>query len=120
MAAGTNVSPLGFYQFDEEEEEEEDGEGAGRDSFVVNMDFEGIPVKELADPALSNWVHHVQHILPQGRCTWWNPIQVRDKLSPTPSTARKVQLVEPYSGERQAMSDIVYCKEDAFGGFLFR
>ena len=70
------MSPLGFYQFDEEEEEEEDGEGAGRDSFVVNMDFEGIPVKELADPALSNWVHHVQHILPQGRCTWWNPIQV--------------------------------------------
>ena len=46
-----------------------------RDNFVENIDFEGIPVRELIDPSLSNWVHHVQHVLPQGRCTWWNPIQ---------------------------------------------
>lgn len=37
----------------------------GRDNFVENLDFEGIPVKELIDPTLANWVHHVQHILPQ-------------------------------------------------------
>ncbi|WAR19877.1 RSH4A-like protein [Mya arenaria] len=73
ISAGTHISPLGFYQFDEEEEEEEEGEG--RDNFVENLDFEGIPVKELVDPSLSNWVHHVQHILPQGRCVWWNPVQ---------------------------------------------
>ncbi|KAK3757877.1 hypothetical protein RRG08_014433 [Elysia crispata] len=73
ISAGTHISPLGFYQFDEEEEEEEEGEG--RDHFVENMDFEGIPVRELADPSLGNWVHHVQHILPQGRCSWWNPVQ---------------------------------------------
>merc|ERR1711976_150196 len=73
ISAGTHISPLGFYQFDEEEEEEE--EGAGRDNFVENLDFEGIPVRELCDPSLSNWVHHVQHILPQGRCSWWNPVQ---------------------------------------------
>lgn len=72
ISAGTHISPLGFYQFDEEEEEEEE---AQRDNFVENIDFEGIPVRELVDPSLSNWVHHVQHILPQGRCTWWNPIQ---------------------------------------------
>lgn len=40
---------------------------AGRDHFVENIDFEGIPIRELADPSLSNWVHHVQHILPQVR-----------------------------------------------------
>ncbi len=40
---------------------------AGRDSFIVNEEFEGMPVRELADPSLSNWVHHVQHILPQGK-----------------------------------------------------
>ncbi|KAK0041151.1 radial spoke head protein 4 A [Biomphalaria pfeifferi] len=74
ISAGTHISPSGFYQFDEEEEEEEEGEG-GRDHFVENIDFEGIPVRELADPSLSNWVHHVQHILPQGRCSWWNPVQ---------------------------------------------
>ena len=38
---------------------------SGRDNFVENLDFEGIPTKELVDPSLSNWVHHVQHILPQ-------------------------------------------------------
>jgi len=73
ISAGSHISPLGFYQFDEEEEEEEEGEG--RDNFVENLDFEGIPTKELADPSLANWVHHVQHILPQGRCSWWNPVQ---------------------------------------------
>jgi radial spoke head protein 4A len=26
-----------------------------------------MPVRELADPSLANWVHHVQHILPQGK-----------------------------------------------------
>jgi len=73
ISAGTHISPLNFYQFDEEEEEEEEGEG--RDNFVENVDFEGIPVRDLADPSLQNWVHHVQHILPQGRCSWWNPVQ---------------------------------------------
>ncbi len=63
ISAGTQVSPLGFYVFDEEEEEEEDAEG--RDSFIINPDFEGVPVRELVDSTLSNWVHHVQHILPQ-------------------------------------------------------
>ena len=27
VSAGTHISPLGFYQFDEEEEEEEEGGG---------------------------------------------------------------------------------------------
>ena len=42
---------------------------------MENPDFDGIPVKDLVDPTVSNWVHHVQHILPQGRCTWFNPVQ---------------------------------------------
>lgn len=49
--------------FEEEEEEEEESEE--RDSYILNTDFEGINVQELADPSLNNWVHHVQHILPQ-------------------------------------------------------
>jgi len=73
ISAGTHISPLGFYQFDEEEEEEEEGEG--RDNFMVNQEFEGIPVRDLIDPSLANWVHHVQHILPQGRCLWDNPVK---------------------------------------------
>eukprot|EP00918_Siedleckia_nematoides_P107558 GHVU01234607.1.p1 GENE.GHVU01234607.1~~GHVU01234607.1.p1 ORF type:complete len:407 (+),score=107.40 GHVU01234607.1:443-1663(+) len=73
ISAGTHISPLGYYNFDDEEEEEEEGEG--RDNFVENADFEGIPVRELVDPSLANWVHHVQNVLPQGRCTWWNPVQ---------------------------------------------
>jgi len=77
ISAGTHISPLGFYQFDEEEEEEEDNEG--RDTFVENADFEGIPARELTDPTLANWVHHVQHILPQGRCSWHDPTEKNDE-----------------------------------------
>ncbi|KAL6046090.1 hypothetical protein STEG23_023634 [Scotinomys teguina] len=77
ISAGTHVSPLGFYQFGEEEGEEEEVEG-GRDSYEENPDFEGIQVTDLVE-SLSNWVHHVQYILPQGRCTWFNPIQKNEE-----------------------------------------
>uniref|UniRef100_W5NA59 Radial spoke head component 4A n=1 Tax=Lepisosteus oculatus TaxID=7918 RepID=W5NA59_LEPOC len=76
ISAGTQVSPLGFYQFGEEEGEEE--EEAARESFEENPDFEGIPVPELAS-SLSTWVHHTQHILPQGRCVWVNLAQKREE-----------------------------------------
>ncbi|XP_075393720.1 radial spoke head protein 6 homolog A [Tenrec ecaudatus] len=74
ISAATHISPLGYYQFAEEEGDEEEEGGAGRDSFEENPDFEGIPVLELVD-SMANWVHHTQHILPQGRCTWVNPLQ---------------------------------------------
>ncbi|KAM6222454.1 radial spoke head protein 6 homolog A [Rhynchocyon petersi] len=74
ISAATHISPLGFYQFGEEEGDEEEEGGAGRESFEENPDFEGIPVVELVD-SMANWVHHTQHILPQGRCTWVNPLQ---------------------------------------------
>ncbi|KAM4642376.1 radial spoke head protein 6 homolog A [Discoglossus pictus] len=70
ISAGTHVSPLGFYQFGEEEEEEEEGGGA-RSTYEENPEYEGVPVSELTE-SLSNWVHHAQHILPQGRCVWFN------------------------------------------------
>lgn len=77
ISAGTQISPTGFYRFDEEGEAEGEEEG-GRDTFLPNEEFEGIPVRELADPTMQNWVHHVQHILPQGRTKWWNPKKKND------------------------------------------
>lgn len=74
ISAGSQISPIGFYRFDEENEAEGEEED-GRDTFILNEEYEGMPVRELADPSLSNWVHHVQHILPQGRTKWWNPKQ---------------------------------------------
>ena len=74
ISAGTHISPSGFYRFDEENEAEGDEDG-GRDSYVVNEEYEGMPVREFVDASLANWVHHVQHILPQGRTKWWNPKQ---------------------------------------------
>ncbi|XP_074848089.1 radial spoke head protein 6 homolog A-like isoform X2 [Carettochelys insculpta] len=74
ISAGTQISPLGFYQFGEEEGDEEEEGGAGRDTYEENPDFESISVTELVD-SLSNWVHHVQNILMQGRCSWINPSQ---------------------------------------------
>ncbi|KAM9364917.1 radial spoke head protein 4 homolog A-like [Pholidichthys leucotaenia] len=69
ISAGTQVSPQGFYQAREEEGDED--EEAPQDSHEVNPDFEGIPASEMAE-SLNTWVHHVQHILQQGRCTWVN------------------------------------------------
>lgn len=74
ISAGTQVSPLGFYQFGEEEGDEEEEGGAGRDTYEENPDFEPITVVELVD-SLANWVHHTQNILMQGRCSWVNPLQ---------------------------------------------
>nr|XP_040039460.1 radial spoke head protein 6 homolog A isoform X1 [Gasterosteus aculeatus aculeatus] len=67
ISAGTQVSPRGFFRAREEEGDEDE---VVQDSIEVNPDFEGIPVSEMA--SFSNWVHHVQHILQQGRCTWVN------------------------------------------------
>jgi len=72
ISAGTQISPAGFFRFDEENEAEAEEEG-GRDSYVHNEEYEGMPVREFADSSLANWVHHAQHILPQGRTRWWNP-----------------------------------------------
>ncbi|CAM5139778.1 unnamed protein product [Natator depressus] len=74
ISAGTQISPLGFYQFGEEEGDEEEEGGGGRDTYEENPDFETISVMELVD-SISNWVHHVQNILMQGRCSWINPSQ---------------------------------------------
>ena len=63
ISAGTHIAPLQYYTTEEEEEEEEEGGGSGE--FMENPEFEPIPVRELADPSLANWVHHVLHILPQ-------------------------------------------------------
>ena len=36
-----------------------------RDNFIVNAEWEPLPIHDLADSSLANWVHHVAHILPQ-------------------------------------------------------
>lgn len=49
--------------FDEEDEEEED---EIHESCTINVEFEGCSLQELADSSMQSWVHHTQHILPQG------------------------------------------------------
>ncbi|XP_053742045.1 radial spoke head protein 4 homolog A-like isoform X1 [Synchiropus splendidus] len=70
ISAGTQVSPQGYYKVVDEEGDED--EEASRDTCEVNPDFEGIPVANMVD-SFTAWVHHIQHILMQGRCTWKNP-----------------------------------------------
>jgi len=70
ISAGTHVSPLGLYTFDEMEDDDDE---EARDKYVLADDFEGKPLSELLVPDLSGWVHHGQYILPQGRCKWINP-----------------------------------------------
>ncbi|XP_056132818.1 radial spoke head protein 4 homolog A [Lampris incognitus] len=70
ISAGTQVSPQGFFRFVEKEGEEEEEEEAPYHSYEENLDFESITVPEMVKSL--TWVHHIQHILQQGRCTWVN------------------------------------------------
>ena len=49
---------------------------AGQGIIEPNAEFEITKISELAD--ISNWSHHVNYILPQGRTVWWNPVQKAD------------------------------------------
>ena len=46
-----------------------------RDSYEVDLEFKGLSVKDMIESSMQGWVHHVQSILPQGRCTWFDPFQ---------------------------------------------
>lgn len=94
ISAGTHVSPLGFYQFGEEEGEEEQEVEGRREYFEENPDFEGIQVIDLVE-SLSNWVHHVQHILPQGRCNWFNPVQKIEEEEEEDDEEKEEEKEEP-------------------------
>jgi len=97
ISAGTHISPLGYYQFDDEEEGEDDEEA--KTEYIENPEFEGIPVRDLADPSLANWVHHVQHILPQGRTVWHNTNQTADEGEEEEEEGEEiVDEVEPEQG----------------------
>ncbi|NXI63345.1 RSH4A protein, partial [Anseranas semipalmata] len=74
ISAGTHICPIGFYQFSEEEGDEDEEGGGGRDTYQENPDFQPLSVVEMVE-SLSTWVHHVQSILKQGRCVWFNPSQ---------------------------------------------
>ncbi|XP_032381215.1 radial spoke head protein 6 homolog A [Etheostoma spectabile] len=91
ISAGTQVSPQGFFQAGEEEGEEEDT--SPLDSYEANPDFEGLPVAEMAE-TLSSWVHHVQHILQQGRCTWVN-VAVKPEEDPNEEADAEEREEEP-------------------------
>lgn len=97
ISAGTHISPLGYYQFDDEEEGEDDEEA--KTEYIENPEFEGIPVRDLADPSLANWVHHVQHVLPQGRTVWHNTNQTTDEGEEEEEEGEEiVDEVEPEQG----------------------
>lgn len=69
ISASTVVSPAGYYIFDQEEGVDDDSEQSG--NVIINPEFEGLPNHQLLN--LSNWVHHVPYVLPQGRVMWENP-----------------------------------------------
>ncbi|KAJ3387046.1 Radial spoke head protein 4 A [Entophlyctis sp. JEL0112] len=69
ISSATVASPAGYYMFDPEDEgNEEEGH---QPTIIINPEHEGLPNDALL--SLSNWVHHVPYILPQGRTSWVNP-----------------------------------------------
>ena len=64
ISASTHISPAGFYLFDEEDDEAVKLRGLVQH----NPEFEPLPLRDLVEPSLSGWVHHVLYILPQVNC----------------------------------------------------
>ncbi|XP_072293371.1 radial spoke head protein 6 homolog A-like [Eucyclogobius newberryi] len=95
ISAGTQVSPLGFYHFKEEEGFEEDE--LPQDSYEVNPEFEGISAAKLSK-SLSLWVHHTQHILEQGRCTWVNLTIKAEELNDEEEKVEEPEETAPEPG----------------------
>ncbi|KAK5648877.1 hypothetical protein RI129_003769 [Pyrocoelia pectoralis] len=108
ISAGTQISPLGFYTFkpgggggEEEEEEEEEAEGEEgegprmKTNCFENRRYEPPPTGDLLDNSMSFWVHHILHILPQGRTSWWNP-------NPKVDTGEEAEGEEEEDEEKQA------------------
>lgn len=73
ISAGTHIAPLQYYMFDDDEEV--DDEELAQTEFIECPDFDGVPVRELADDGHHAWVHTRLALLNQGRCIWWNPKQ---------------------------------------------
>ncbi|KAI8806047.1 radial spokehead-like protein-domain-containing protein [Cladochytrium replicatum] len=69
ISAASVVSPAGYYTFDPDEGDGDEPEQ--RTTIIVNTEFEGLSNESML--SLSNWVHHVPYILPQGRVIWENP-----------------------------------------------
>ncbi|KAJ8331197.1 hypothetical protein O5D80_000761 [Batrachochytrium dendrobatidis] len=69
ISSATVLSPNGYYMVDAEEAEGEESQNGA--SIIINPEFEGFPNDQLMN--LTNWVHHVPYILPQGKVGWENP-----------------------------------------------
>ncbi|KAJ3338512.1 Radial spoke head protein 4 A [Gonapodya sp. JEL0774] len=76
IAAGTVLSPQGYYMFDPEEEAGLE-DGAHPTTIIVNPEYRTPPPGELQ--VASSWVHHVPYILPQGRVNWEAPPKTPSK-----------------------------------------
>eukprot|EP00117_Sycon_ciliatum_P014925 scpid29995/ scgid14989/ Radial spoke head protein 4 homolog A; Radial spoke head-like protein 3 len=71
ISAGTILSPVGYYAMPEEEEDDEGG--AANIPLEINEEYEPPGMDDLCEN-LQSWAHSVRYILPQGRCTWYNPL----------------------------------------------
>ncbi|KAJ3302502.1 Radial spoke head protein 4 A [Kappamyces sp. JEL0829] len=66
ISSNTVVSPKGYYMVDPDAEESEEGN-----------EYEGMANDQLAN--ITNWVHHIPYILPQGKVVWEAPKQIKEE-----------------------------------------
>ncbi|EUB60383.1 Tyrosine-protein kinase transmembrane receptor ROR1 [Echinococcus granulosus] len=65
ISSGTQVSPAGVFELDEEDEPEE---GEKPENLMMAEEYEPMEFEDLLDP--SNWVHHRPFIYSIGRINW--------------------------------------------------
>ncbi|XP_016910173.2 radial spoke head protein 6 homolog A isoform X1 [Apis cerana] len=81
ISSTTQVSPIGFYTFGIGDEEEEVMEEMAEGGVLSeNVNYDPLPIKDLIDPSMSNWCHHMPYILKQGRVEWWSPRKQEEEL----------------------------------------
>ena len=66
---------------------------------MINDEFEGLSISELTDPSMMSWVHHTHYLLPQGRCSWYNPYHKQeDDLEEDEEEESGAEIFSPETG----------------------
>ncbi|VDM18787.1 unnamed protein product [Hydatigera taeniaeformis] len=100
ISAATQLAPQNFFQLRQDDnddggEEEEEDEEMVQVECEENEEYVAQPLDEME---LEQWVHCRPYILPQGRVTWWNPLEVEDETGSESGSTGDDNKIPPLRG----------------------
>jgi radial spoke head protein 4A len=75
ISSATVISPKGYYIVDPDAEEPDESSGSA--PIIINPEYEGNSNEQLL--SISNWIHHIPYILPQGRVLFEAPKLLKEE-----------------------------------------